>query len=180
MDTVNKCKQCDEYSVRTIREDVQTGLMVNPSTIFGTQPSIDYEIEWCNKYQCPINNNEKCPCETNGNCIEGSEKRMFRDIFSFEGRIRRTELWISCIINGFVNVILQILLNGSEPQGLIVIIGLAILFVNSWFILSQGAKRCHDLGHSGWWQLIPFYGFWMLFQDSALGMNQYGDNPKGE
>lgn len=48
-----------------------------------------------------------------------------------------------------------------------------------WFILAQGAKRCHDRGNSGWFQLIPFYGLWMLFGDSYFGNNKYGENPKG-
>jgi uncharacterized membrane protein YhaH (DUF805 family) len=47
-----------------------------------------------------------------------------------------------------------------------------------WFYLAQGAKRCHDLGNSGWWQLIPFYGVFLLFQNSEPGVNKYGYNPK--
>jgi uncharacterized membrane protein YhaH (DUF805 family) len=45
--------------------------------------------------------------------------------------------------------------------------------------LAQGAKRCHDRGNSGWYLLIPFYVFWMLFADSDIGANEYGLNPKG-
>ena len=48
-----------------------------------------------------------------------------------------------------------------------------------WFLWAQGAKRCHDRGASGWFQIIPFYVFWMLFADSNYGMNEYGANPKG-
>lgn len=47
-----------------------------------------------------------------------------------------------------------------------------------WFLLAQGAKRSHDLGNSGWYQLIPFYVLWLLFQDSTYGDNEYGKNLK--
>jgi hypothetical protein len=48
-----------------------------------------------------------------------------------------------------------------------------------WFIRAEGAKRCHDVGNNGWWQIIPFYIFWLLFQDGNPGENEYGENPKG-
>lgn len=48
-----------------------------------------------------------------------------------------------------------------------------------WFALAQGAKRCHDRGNSGFFQVIPFYGLWMLFADGNIGANEYGYNPKG-
>jgi uncharacterized membrane protein YhaH (DUF805 family) len=58
--------------------------------------------------------------------------------------------------------------------------GLIIAYIPMlWFLWAQGAKRCHDRGNSGFYQIIPFYGFWMLFADSEKGVNEYGPNPKG-
>ena len=46
-------------------------------------------------------------------------------------------------------------------------------------MIAQGAKRCHDRGNSGWCQLIPLYGLFMVFGGSDHGENKYGPNPKG-
>ena len=47
-----------------------------------------------------------------------------------------------------------------------------------WFFWAQGAKRCHDRGNSGWYQIIPFYCLWMIFGNSDVGENEYGPRPK--
>lgn len=36
-----------------------------------------------------------------------------------------------------------------------------------WTLLAFGAKRCHDLGKSGWWQLVPFFFILMMFKDGV-------------
>ncbi len=108
---------------------------------------------------------------------------MFKNPFSFEGRIRRTEYGLSHIIGGFAFFIFAFIISfatggrngGGAAGGVIVVAYVPYL----WFIWAQGAKRCHDLGNSGWWQLIPLYGFWLLFADGQSGSNEYGDNPKG-
>ena len=41
-----------------------------------------------------------------------------------------------------------------------------------------GCKRCHDVGVSGWYQLIPFYVFVLCFEGGDHGINKYGSNPK--
>ena len=84
------------------------------------------------------------------NAQQTGNKGMFRHIFSFDGRM------------GIAMVYIWLLLQ------------IPIL----WIMFAQGAKRCHDMGHNGWWQLIPFYVFWMIFQDGDMGTNEYGDNPK--
>lgn len=100
---------------------------------------------------------------------------MFQNPFSFEGRIRRTEYGITFIIY----VIAASIINAAiQSGGGAAILGLAYIPM-LWFFWAQGAKRCHDRGNSGWYQILPFYGFWMLFADSDNGENEYGQNPKG-
>lgn len=106
---------------------------------------------------------------------------MFKAPFSFNGRIRRTEYGLSLIVYFFVYLIVYFIILISifakAESGPIVVI---ILFIPMlWFLWAQGAKRCHDLDRSGWYQIIPFYFLWLLFQDSEPGENQYGLNPKG-
>jgi len=100
---------------------------------------------------------------------------MFKNPFSFEGRIRRTEFGISFIIALIAAVIIKEIGFSSESAAIIFIAYIPLY----WFLWAQGAKRCHDVGNSGWWQLIPFYYFWLVFQDGLHGTNQYGENPKG-
>lgn len=104
---------------------------------------------------------------------------MFQKPFSFEGRIRRTEYGISfiiyCVVYGIVSAILQ----ASRGEGGVAIIILIIFIPLFWFFFAQGAKRCHDIGNSGWFQLIPLYPLWMLFQEGSKGANEYGQDPKG-
>jgi uncharacterized membrane protein YhaH (DUF805 family) len=108
---------------------------------------------------------------------------MFKAPFSFEGRIRRTEYGLSLIFYSVAVVILQAILfssaSSSSDAGGIGILFMILILPCLFFIWAQGAKRCHDLGNSGWFQLIPFYGLWMLFADGESGSNTYGDNPKG-
>lgn len=49
-----------------------------------------------------------------------------------------------------------------------------------WFMIAQGTKRCHDLGTSGWFQIIPFYIFVMLFSGPASDADKYGVDPREE
>ena len=108
---------------------------------------------------------------------------MFKAPFSFEGRIRRTEYGLSFIFLAIAQVLISAMVGlgssrSSDPGGTIAIFYLLML-PGLIFFWAQGAKRCHDLGNSGWWQLIPFYGFWLLFEEGQQATNQYGDNPKG-
>ena len=107
---------------------------------------------------------------------------MFKNIFSYKGRIRRTEYGLSLIIYyGATFLIGYVLglagLTDGATYGL-EILYISIIPVIYWYIV-QVIKRCHDRGASGWWMFVPFYGLWLLFADSIAGENQYGPNPKG-
>lgn len=99
---------------------------------------------------------------------------MFSKPFSFEGRIRRTEYGISLIIYFVIAMIVNVILESGEEAAILGLVYIPML----WFLWAQGAKRCHDLGNNGWWQIIPFYGLWMLFQNGQPRLNKYGMNPK--
>jgi len=102
---------------------------------------------------------------------DNTDYSMFKKPFSFEGRIRRTEYGITVIIYTIISWIMQV--------AVIEIPFLFIFFIPMiWFYLAQGAKRCHDRGNSGWYQIIPFYSLWMIFGNSDVGENEYGPRPK--
>jgi uncharacterized membrane protein YhaH (DUF805 family) len=104
---------------------------------------------------------------------------MFKNPFSFDGRIRRIEFGLSYIIYMICYVAILSLIGAGNGNDMFAIFGLALIPC-LWFFFVQAAKRCHDRNNNGWYQLIPFYVFWLLFAESDYGENDYGDNPKGE
>lgn len=94
----------------------------------------------------------------------------------FSGRARRKEYWMFILIYMIISVVFSIF-------GLDVISGLVALglLVPS---LSIAARRLHDTGRSGWWQLIvliPLIGAIVLIiflAQDGHDENSYGVNPK--
>ncbi len=106
---------------------------------------------------------------------------MFQHPFSFKGRIRRLEYGLTCIIGYVYQLPMELMPDDTENLGWMIfgVIWLILLIPYFWFIIAQNTKRCHDLGHNGWWQLIPFYGFWMLFDEGdGVQLNKYGPSAK--
>ena len=100
---------------------------------------------------------------------------MFKKPFSFEGRIRRLEYGLSLVIYGVAAVIISGMTEADERNSIFALVLLPFI----WFMIAQGAKRCHDRGHSGWYQIIPLYFLWLLFAEGEWIENEYGPNPKG-
>lgn len=99
---------------------------------------------------------------------------MNQSIFSFEGRIGRTEYAITSLICGVLVVLVTAISISSPGTSMLAILNLAVV----WVHFAQGSKRSHDIGNSGWLTLIPFYGLWLLFAAGVRGTNEYGNDPK--
>jgi len=101
---------------------------------------------------------------------------IFRNPFSFNGRIGRKEFIYSYVIYTVWYYALQII--SSKEGGLTFGESMFVLLTivpMYWFNFAQCCKRCHDTGHSGWWQLIPFYPICLLFAEGDSGSNEYGE-----
>lgn len=107
----------------------------------------------------------------------------------FSGRSHRTGFWYFILFSFPISLGLTIIdrvLGFAAPGGdvglLSGLFALAILVPT----LAVGARRLHDIGKSGWWQLIvliPLIGaivlIYFFVQDSVPGTNGHGPNPKG-
>jgi uncharacterized membrane protein YhaH (DUF805 family) len=98
----------------------------------------------------------------------------------FTGRARRKEYWMFFLFYMIFYVVTAAIDVVFSMQIFAIIFSLA-LFVPS---ISIAARRLHDTGRSGWWQLIvllPLIGLIILIvflvQDSH-DANSYGANPK--
>lgn len=107
---------------------------------------------------------------------------MFKNPFSFDGRIRRTEYGLSGIIFAVARAIILMIAAGimssssdtSDAVMITIFFSLPLFF----FLFAQGAKRCHDVEMSGWFQLIPLFPLYLIFAEGTKGSNKYGDDPK--
>jgi len=107
---------------------------------------------------------------------------MFKNPFSFNGRIRRLEFGLSYLIVIGIAIAVIFVLNATSTRENSSVTGIIVLLTYiplAMFSYAQGVKRCHDIGKGGTWQAIPFYVIWMLFVDGEVGPNKYGENPKG-
>lgn len=109
--------------------------------------------------------------------------KMFSHLFTAEGRIRRTEYWITMIVAYLISGIpAELFLNANGGAGDLLgedwLIYFAILAPYIYFSIVSGIKRCHDLGFSGWFMLVPIAGpVMMAFSTGGNETNKYGTAP---
>lgn len=113
-----------------------------------------------------------------------SVKGGIKNVTKFDGRASRSEYWyfvlFTVLVSFLAGFILGIVMTGSTPdqlqhatRSLKLIIDLTTFMLT----LALGVRRAHDSGHPGWYYLIPFYGFVLMFYPSDPQDNQYGPAP---
>ena len=103
----------------------------------------------------------------------------FQKYTDFTGRARRSEYWYFCLFDMLLTAVVGIIF--GEDSAIASAVSLVMLLPG----LTVCCRRLHDIGKSGWWQLlhlIPLVGSIVLLvwlcQDSDFGNNLYGANPK--
>ena len=122
--------------------------------------------------------------ETEEDILE--EEPEQHSVFSFNGRVGRLQYWVAHFGGFFVFCVPLLLalalMNENAKNASNSIFAICVMlwvFLYYYIICAVGAKRCHDLGHSGWFQLIPFYAFVMLFSSGDDEENEYGEYNDG-
>ncbi|MBR1630599.1 MAG: DUF805 domain-containing protein [Paludibacteraceae bacterium] len=125
------------------------------------------------------------PVQTSGTTARPTtqvRQPMLEHPFSFKGRIRRLEMWVTMLMSivltvaiAFAGAYIGIAAGEKLVAWIFDIVGLVPVQL---FILAQQVKRTHDIGLSGWMILIPLWGFVLLFVPGEPTPNKYGPSPK--
>jgi uncharacterized membrane protein YhaH (DUF805 family) len=106
---------------------------------------------------------------------------------TFDGRARRSEFWWFYLASFLASVVAAIIdaAIGSDVGAGTGVVGLLLSLALLIPGLAVGARRLHDTGRSGWWQLIalvPLVGIILLIvwwaTDGHRSPNQHGPSPK--
>jgi uncharacterized membrane protein YhaH (DUF805 family) len=118
--------------------------------------------------------------------------------FDFSGRSRRKEYWmfvLFVVIGEIIAMALDSALgtggsttttsefgDGTASAGISMTGGvITMIFVLLIIIpgIAVSVRRVHDQDKSGWFILIPIYGFILMFIEGTRGPNRFGPDPKG-
>lgn len=91
---------------------------------------------------------------------------MLKHLFSFNGKIGRLEYAITLILCSLYTSFVSEIIKPPASGDFIMFLGISIIPILV-ICFASGAKRCHDLGVSGWYQIIPLYVLVMLFKNGV-------------
>ena len=119
---------------------------------------------------------------------------MLRLFFSFEGRIRRRDYWVTQLVVTVAMLLgtqFELSLLPAVKDNIVALLPLllfsiALPIAGIWSALATQVKRWHDRGKSGFWLLIGFIpfigGFWAFIElgclDGDASDNVFGPSPK--
>jgi uncharacterized membrane protein YhaH (DUF805 family) len=104
----------------------------------------------------------------------------FKNFANFSDRARRKQYWMFTLISVLISIAIAILEAFLGTFFIGALFSLAVLVPS----ISIAARRLHDTGRSGWWQLIilvPLIGFIVMILFLVLDSKEdieYGPNPK--
>ena len=106
---------------------------------------------------------------------------------TFSGRAIRSEYWwfylFTVLMSWGATLVAGSMFSFGDPMGEVLPLIVSLAFFVP--VIAAGSRRLHDIGKSGWWQLlfiIPIIGWILLIvwmcTDSEKEKNFYGSNPK--
>jgi uncharacterized membrane protein YhaH (DUF805 family) len=113
------------------------------------------------------------------------EMTISRALFSFQGRMCRSDYWLKGFLPmlpfGIMNNILAYGIHEDWSRAIVIVLAIASI----WPTMALIIKRLHDRNHSGWFaciMLIPIVGpIWLIvevwFLKGTNGPNRFGNDP---
>lgn len=83
------------------------------------------------------------------------------DVFSFQGRIRRRDWWLTCLLVNF-NASTASTIGAMAMPHLGLIFWIALNVVASWMVLAASVKRSHDRNEGGALPIVSFVFGWLI------------------
>ena len=104
--------------------------------------------------------------------------KVLKNYANFEGRARRREYWYFTLFYYLLSLPLIFVDQAIDPEigyaGIIYSLGMIIPSI------AVAVRRMHDVGKSGWYILIPIYNLILACTNGDVGINEYGNDPKGD